>query len=165
VLCGDRRPSGCGRLAEASGQARRQYVAEHHTHFHISASGEHGSSRLDRIYVGASATKYVRGMDTEEPLCKTDHRAVLLKLHSPKGPLRINKTTKDLPASCLGAGCNFQPNSAATSGTSRDSELHSSGRNHRTVARFKTELKLHLRALAKEARVRMTNGYNPKSRG
>ncbi|GMF14991.1 unnamed protein product [Phytophthora fragariaefolia] len=80
-------------------QCRRRvqaYAAAHHTHFHIAASGKRGSSRLDRFYVGHGAKPLVRGVETGAALCRTDHRAVLLELHSPKGVIGVQKKAETL---------------------------------------------------------------------
>jgi len=82
----DRNPSACA-----------EYAAKHHTHFHVAAGGKRGSSRLDRMYVSAPATPYVRGVETDEARCRSDHRAVLLELHSPSGVLRTKTGCSCIP--------------------------------------------------------------------
>jgi hypothetical protein len=47
--------------------------------------------------VGIAANKYVRGIETEEPLCKTDHIAVLLELHAPGRLIRAKPSAKLYP--------------------------------------------------------------------
>ncbi|KAE9157364.1 hypothetical protein PF004_g32254 [Phytophthora fragariae] len=78
--------------------AKREYAQRCHTHFHTTASGKKGSSRLDRFYVSTTIKELVRGSEAEDALCKSDHRAVLLELHSPKGIIRVKKRPKLYPA-------------------------------------------------------------------
>ncbi|KAE9337230.1 hypothetical protein PR003_g12105 [Phytophthora rubi] len=54
---------------------KEKYARDHHTHRHKAASGEVGTSRLDRWYISASAKKMVRSVKAEDPPCRTDHRA------------------------------------------------------------------------------------------
>jgi hypothetical protein len=50
---------------------KAQYAAETHTHFQTAGDGQQRSARLDRLYIGIQVAKYVRGVVTEEPLCRT----------------------------------------------------------------------------------------------
>ncbi|GMF21499.1 unnamed protein product [Phytophthora fragariaefolia] len=76
---------------------RRKYAGACHTHFHTATSGRKGSSRLDRFYVSAASKPLVRGVATEESLCRSAHRAVRLELHSPKGNIRVKRSPKPYP--------------------------------------------------------------------
>ncbi|GMF38277.1 unnamed protein product [Phytophthora lilii] len=67
------------------------YAQTHHTHRHKSAEGIWGTSRLDRWYIDAGKWSQVRGVVTDEDLCDSDHRGVLLELHYPAGCLRVKK--------------------------------------------------------------------------
>jgi hypothetical protein len=90
-------PGAALRPDDADPVTKAQYTVEAHTYFQAVAQGQQGSARLDRFYIGINAAKYVRGVVTEEPLCRTDHRAVLLELHSQEGKLWLKKRAKMYP--------------------------------------------------------------------
>jgi hypothetical protein len=146
----------------ASTQALRRFAAAHHTHFHTSASGTRGSSRIDRFYVGAAANKYVRGVQTEEPLCKTDHRAVLLELHSPKGPIQIKKRPKLYPPAAYVQEATTSLIQQSIHSLRAQGNANEEGGIIAAWQDFKPGLKSQMRAWAKAARERMTNGYRQK---
>lgn len=139
--------------------ARNAYARDHHTHRHTAASGDVGTSRLDRWYISASSKKMVRSVQAEEPPCRTDHRAVLLELHHPQGPIRVKKRGKVYPA----------PAYVQTATTSliearlvelRNTFAHTERENTRAVwENFKLMIKKEMAALRRMARQRMTQGF------
>ncbi|KAG1706308.1 hypothetical protein DVH05_001456 [Phytophthora capsici] len=70
---------------------KQQYAQLHHTHRHTAADGTKGSSRIDRWYISGQDWKQVRGVTTDEGICDSDHKGVILELHYPKGVIQFKK--------------------------------------------------------------------------
>lgn len=67
-----------------------------HTHKHDSRVCR-GPSRIDKLYIAATGRTLVKGVTIEESPCSSDHKGVLVELHSPKDVLRIKKRGKIYP--------------------------------------------------------------------
>jgi len=135
-------------------QAHQTYANQHHTHFHVSAAGPQGSSRLDRFYISATAKHLVRGVETEEALCRTDHRAVLLELHTPRGVIRVKRRPKLYPP----------PSYVYAAMKSLVEELKAAQGSDSVAMwdRFKRQLLEQMKQLKRQARGRMTRGFRQR---
>jgi len=138
------------------------YQQTHHTHFHDLGNGRRGSARLDRVYVGIAANKYVRGVSTEEPLCRADHRAVLLELHGPDGPIKMKPRAKIYPPPAF-------VQAATQSLTTEQLELLRQQVERSTATEtiaiwqaLKGSITGQMKALKRAARERMTSGFREK---
>ncbi|GMF19803.1 unnamed protein product [Phytophthora fragariaefolia] len=141
---------------------RRKYAGECHTHFHTAASGRKGSSRLDRFYVSAASKTLVRGVSTEESLCRSDHRAVLLELHSPNGVIRVKRRPKlyPPPAFVQAATTSLIEQTITEMGV-RIAEKP----NQSSITEWeslKSGLRTKMTTLKQEARRRMTSGFRQR---
>ncbi|EEY59938.1 uncharacterized protein PITG_22991 [Phytophthora infestans T30-4] len=67
------------------------YARTHHTYAYTTADGLKRTSRLDRWYISGHEWKQVRGVTTDEGICDSDHRGVLLEMHYPNGAVRVKK--------------------------------------------------------------------------
>ncbi|KAE9087011.1 hypothetical protein PF010_g19882 [Phytophthora fragariae] len=146
-------------------QCRRRvhaYAAAHHTHFHKASSGQRGSTRLDRFYVGHGAKPLVRGVETEEALRRTDYLAVLLELHSPKGVIRVQKRRKLYPPPA------YVQTATHDLVAHRIAELQVQLVNTpatdsaKAWETFKQQLKHQMTQLKRAARLKMTHGYRQR---
>jgi hypothetical protein len=137
------------------------YAAKCHTHFHVSVGGKQGSSRLDRMYVGAQTTRYVRGVETDEAQCRSDHRAVMLELHSPSGVLRTKKRPQLYPPPAYVSAATRSLNEQRLQVLQVHLQEHNSQPTEAGQA-FKDEIATQVKELRKEARGRMNNGYRQR---
>jgi hypothetical protein len=143
-------------------QAKSAYANQHHTHFHVSATGLHDSSRLDRFYVSVAVKHLVRGVETEEALCRTDHRAVLLELHSPSGVIRVKRRPKLYPPPSYAHAA--MKSMVVKSIEDLVEELKAVKGTETAVVweRFKRQLTEKMKQLKREARGRMTRGFRQR---
>jgi hypothetical protein len=146
----DRNPSACA-----------EYAAKHHSHFHVAAGGKRGSPRLDRMYVSAAATQYVRGVETDEAQCISDHRAVLLEPHSPSGVLRTKNQMQLYPPPAYVRTATRSLNEQRLLQHRVDMQKHDA-RPIECWQEFKEMISGQMRELRKAANVRMTNGYRQR---
>ncbi|GMF42294.1 unnamed protein product [Phytophthora fragariaefolia] len=139
--------------------AKRKYAQMCHTHFHIAASGKKGSSRLDRFYVSTTIKGLVRGSEVEDARCKSDHRAVLLELHSPKGIIRVKKRPKLYPAPAYvqTAMKSLIAQSIETLGDKLKQDTE--GKAAKSWDDFKVNLKADMNKLKTAAKKRTTAGF------
>jgi len=137
------------------------YAAKCHTHFHVSAGGKRGSSRLDRMYVGAQTTRYVRGVETDEAQCRSDHRAVMLELHSPSGVLRTKNRPQLYPPTAYVSAATRSLNEQRLQALQVQLQEHNIQPTEAWQA-FKDEIATQMKELRKEARGRMNNGYRQR---
>jgi hypothetical protein len=114
-----------------------------------------GSARLDRFYVGVLASKYVRGVVTEEPLC---HRAVLLELHPPEGPLRMKKRPKIYPPPAYVMAATASLNQQMLRQLAEVVDKATAGVTLKEWSNFKAAITAQMTELKKAARERMTGG-------
>lgn len=145
--------------SRASHQELQGYADKHHTYMHTTADGLPGSSRLDRWYIDSTSRKLARGVTTEEAPCNSDHKGVLLEIHSPKGAIRVKKRSKVYPP----------PNyvkEAMTSLVRRKLEdlrtqLEQAEEGHILGLwdEFKSDIRQQMMQLKQQARRRTTGGY------
>ncbi|GMF29166.1 unnamed protein product [Phytophthora fragariaefolia] len=142
--------------------AKREYAQRCHTHFHTVASGKKGSSRLDRFYVSTTVKGLVRGSEVEAALCKSDHRAVLLELHSPKGIIRVKKRPKLYPAPAYvqTAMNSLIAQSIETLGDKLKQDTE--GKAAKSWYDFKVNLKADMNKLKTAAKKRTTVGFRQR---
>nr|CAI72277.1 reverse transcriptase precursor, putative [Phytophthora infestans] len=142
----------------------KQYVQLHHTHRHTAADGTKGSSRIDRWYISGQDWEQVRGVTTDEGICDSDHRGVILEIQYPKRAVQIKKrevvyppptyvqaATKDMIAKRIQDwGSNRKHFSESAAAEAWD--------------RFKTDMKKEMMQLKQRARRRMTRGFRQRIR-
>jgi len=155
--------AGIDNFPKTSGpREQRDFSNKHHTHFHGSASARSGSSRLDRFYVGAAVKPLVRGVITEEALCRTDHRAVLLEMHSPTGIIRVKHRPKLYPPPVFVQAATDSLIQQMIQQLGKDLKGAAQSESATVWDQFKNSLTGKMRKLKREARERMTRGFRQR---
>jgi hypothetical protein len=102
---------------------RAEYATQHHTHFYLTAGGQHGSSRIDRFYIARGLKSLLRGGDGGSAL-QNGSPSCSPRVAFSEGCNSGQTASKMVSCSSVRARSDAEPHRASDRGSSRRTQDH-----------------------------------------